>query len=330
AAHGLAIGFVDLPARQRRDPLVVDPWREGALLVVGATASGRTEALATIAAAASAAQVEVRWVNQNPAELWAALGEAPRAERTLVVVDDLDLLLARGDAEERADLAELLGRVAREGRRTGISVIASARSAGGALQAAGAAFEQRMLLRLPTREDHLLNGGETREFRADRRAGAAVWRGSESQLALAPAHPLAWHAPVVEAWIGQGEWALATPRPERWIARLSAAGVAAAALDAHQPDAAVQVGDIDAWLMEHLALGRIRRSGRLLLVGCTRADLRALARSRGAVSPLDAQEPDEAWLVEGSEITRVRVRLDRSPSPTPQASPRGDSSNSRP
>jgi hypothetical protein len=42
-----------------------------------------------------------------------------------------------------------------------------------------------MLLRLPTREDHLLNGGETRDFRANRRAGAAVWRGREAQLALA-------------------------------------------------------------------------------------------------------------------------------------------------
>ena len=48
--------------------------------------------------------------------------------------------------------------------------------------------------------------------------------------------------------------------------------------------ARTQVGDIDAWLMEHLTHGRIRRSGRLLLVGCTRADLRAVARSRGAVS----------------------------------------------
>jgi S-DNA-T family DNA segregation ATPase FtsK/SpoIIIE len=330
AAHGLSVGFVDLPDRQRRDPLVVDPWREGALLVVGATASGRSEALATFATAASAAQVDVRWVAQNPADLWAALVQAPGAQRTLVVVDDLDVLLARGDAEERADLAELLGRVVREGRRTGISVVASARSAGGALQAAGAAFEQRMLLRLPTREDHLLNGGETREFRADRRAGAAVWRRREAQLALAPTHPLPWRAPVTEAWIGEGEWALATPRPEGWIARLAAAGITAAALDEHRPDAAVQVGDIDAWLMEHLALGRIRRGGRLLLVGCTRADLRALARSRGAVSPLDAQHPDEAWLVEGAEITRVRLRLDRGPAPTPQASPSGDSSNSRP
>src|SRR5690606_13199192 len=165
AERGLAVGLVDLPEQQRRDTLLVDPWGEGALLVVGATASGRTEALATIAAAASAADAEVRWVVRSPAELWAALCERPRHGRTLVVVDDLDVLLAGADAEERADLAELVGRVARDGRRTGVSVVASARSTGGTLQAAGAAFEQRMLLRLPTREEHLLSGGEARDFR---------------------------------------------------------------------------------------------------------------------------------------------------------------------
>src|SRR5690606_17447390 len=122
--------------------------------VAGATASGRTHALTTIAAAAAAADVEVRWVAGGAAELWAALSEPSSARRALIVADDLDLVLARSDAEERADLAELLTRVAREGRRTGAALVASARG-GGVLQAAAAAFEQRVLLRLPTREEHL-------------------------------------------------------------------------------------------------------------------------------------------------------------------------------
>src|SRR5690606_41656949 len=69
AERGLAVGLVDLPEQQRRDTLLVDPWGEGALLVVGATASGRTEALATIAAAAAAADAGVRWGVRGPAEL---------------------------------------------------------------------------------------------------------------------------------------------------------------------------------------------------------------------------------------------------------------------
>jgi hypothetical protein len=71
------------------------------------------------------------------------------------------------------------------------------------------------------------------------------------------------------------------------------------------------------------------------LHGCTRADLRALTRSRAPVPPLGGD--DEAWLVEGAEIRRVRVQLAREPAPDPirgaasaQASPSGDSSNSSP
>jgi S-DNA-T family DNA segregation ATPase FtsK/SpoIIIE len=311
--RGLAVGLVDLPDRQRRDPLVVDPWHEGAVLVVGATASGRTEALATVASVASASRVvrtEVRWVGQSAAELWAALCVPSEAERTLIVVDDLDVLLARGDAEERADLAEHLTRSVREGRRTGLSVVASARGGGGVMQAASAAFEQRMLLRLPTREEHLLNGGETRGFRADRREGAAIWRGREAQLALTPTRPDLWRARVEEARLGAGEWAVATPRPERLLARLGAAGIAASGLEQRSAQTGVVVADVDSWLVEHLALGQVRRQGRLLLCGCTRAELRALTRSRGPVPPLGVDDdPDEAWLVEGGEITRVRIRV---------------------
>jgi S-DNA-T family DNA segregation ATPase FtsK/SpoIIIE len=192
-----------------------------------------------------------------------------------------------------------------------------------------------MLLRLATREEHLLSGGEARGFRADRRPGSAVWRGHEAQLGLVPEHPPGWRARVAGARLDEGDWALVTPRPERWLERLAAAHVAAAAVDARDEAVPVLVGDVESWLVEHLALGRVRRSGSLLLHGCTRADLRALTRSRAPVPPLGGD--DEAWLVEGAEIRRVRVQLAREPAPDPirgaasaQASPSGDSSNSSP
>jgi S-DNA-T family DNA segregation ATPase FtsK/SpoIIIE len=323
ASDGLTIGLIDRPAHQRQDPLVVDPWREGALLVVGATGAGRTEALAALAAAASSAGAETRWIAGEAAELWAALTTVPSSGRTLVVVDDLDLLLARGDAELRTDLGELLTRVTRESRR--IAVVASARSAGGALQAAAAAFEQRMLLRLPTREEHLVNGGEARDFRAGRRPGAALWRGHEAQVARAPARPPVWRASPVEARLGTGSWGLATPSPDRWLERFASAGVAAAPLGAACQEGVLLVGDIDSWLVEHRTLGGIRRGGRLLLHGGTRADLRALTRSRSPVPPLAGE--GEAWLIEGAGIARVRMPFADEPD---QARPSGGSSNSSP
>jgi S-DNA-T family DNA segregation ATPase FtsK/SpoIIIE len=305
-ALGPSIGLVDIPDEQRREGLVVDPWRDGALLVLGASGSGRTHALAAIAS--RAAPAEVRWIAGEPAELWAALVTRAVEGRTLVVADDLDLVLARCDAEQRTELAELMCRAARETRTTGIAIVASSRGAGGALQAAATAFEQRMLLRLPSREEHLLGGGDAASFRADRRPGSAVWRGREAQLAMASARVPPWHAELEVARLADGGWGLATSQPERWLERLSAAGIAAFAVGRAPGEAAVLVGDVEAWLAEHAALTEFRRAGRLLLSGCSRAELRALTRSRGAAPPLAGEH--EAWRIDGVAATRVRLDPD--------------------
>ncbi|MFT4029089.1 MAG: FtsK/SpoIIIE domain-containing protein [Protaetiibacter sp.] len=301
SAAGPVVGLVDVPESQRRDPLVLDPWA-GSVLVLGASGSGRTETLATLAAVSGAR--EVRWVPDEPAELWQALTIPAGRDRTLVLVDDLDLLLARGDAEQRAELTELIGLTCRETRRTKVALAASARGAGGAMATAAGAFEQRVLLRMPSREEHLLAGGEAAVFRAERRPGSAVWRGHEAQLALAPSRPEPWRAPPPVVELSAGRWALATPDPARWIARLGAAGVGAAPLGPGA-DAAVLVGDPDSWLAEHHALSIARRDGSLLLHGCSRAELRMLTRTRLPVPPLAGD--DEAWRAAAGRVERVAI-----------------------
>src|SRR5690606_373903 len=56
SAQGLAVGLVDLPDLQRRDPLVIDPWQEGAVLVAGAAAARRPHAAPAVPAGAAAAR----------------------------------------------------------------------------------------------------------------------------------------------------------------------------------------------------------------------------------------------------------------------------------
>src|SRR5690606_240313 len=129
----------------------------------------RTTALGMIAHAA-AATTQVRWVPDDPAELWQALVAPPEGDRVLVLADDLDRTLGALDAESRADLSGLIRRTTRDSRRTGLAVAASARSAGGALHGLRAAFDQPVLLRLPSREEHVLAGGELGDYRPDRRA----------------------------------------------------------------------------------------------------------------------------------------------------------------
>ncbi len=299
AGDGSAIvGLVDVPERQRREPLRLDPWHAGAALVLGASGTGRTTALAALADAVDA---ELRWADE-PAELWQALTLAPIGERALVLVDDLDRVLALGDAEQRAELAELVVQTARDTRRSGIAVAASARGPAG-VHPALAAFEQRLLLRLASREEHLLAGGETRDHRPDRRPGSASWHGHEAQLVLASTPPRAWRAEIGAPRLDEGRWAIAASRPGEWIRRLRAAGVRAAPLGEGEAD--VVVADVDAWLGEHQTLARVRREGRLLVEGGLRADHRALTRSRAPLPPLRGHE--EAWLVEGGVTARVRL-----------------------
>jgi len=302
---GMVIGCVDLPEVQRQDPLVVDPWELGALLVVGASGSGRTNALAAIAWAHTG---ECRWVGADPVALWDALAtSASDGGRVLVLVDDLDIALSRVDAEQRGDLTELLANTIRESRRTGVALVASTRVVGG-VHGVAAAFEQRMLLRMASREDHLLAGGEPGGFRAERRPGSALWRGHEAQLACVPRQPRDWEPPRVEVDLADGAWALVAAQPERWIERLHEAGVRAMRLDeVHQTeDNTVIVADPDTWLAQHLMLSRVRRGGRMLVHGCTRAEHRTVSRARGAVPPLGI---DDAWLVDGGITTRVRIVL---------------------
>lgn len=295
------VGLVDRPELQRREPLVLDPWR-GAVLILGGTGSGRTSALQTLAAASDA---EVRWIGQQPAELWQAIA-TPASGRLLVAIDDLDALLARGDPETRAELGELLVRAARDGRHGGLAIAASARSAGASLLSAAAVFEQRVLLRMPSREEHLLAGGEARAYRADRRPGAACWNGHEAQFALPPHARSEWRAALEEVHPLGGSWGVVSPRPAEWLDRLAAQSVATAALGIDVPTAdAVLIADPETWLATHHDLARLRREGRLLLHGCTRADHRTLTRARDGLPPLASD--DEAWLVEARVTRRVRV-----------------------
>ena len=157
------------------------------------------------------------------------------------------------------------------------------------------AFEQRLVLRLASREEHLLAGAALGGYRHDRAPGSALWAGSEVQIATPASPPPAWRAPLPEIDLREGAWAVATPRPRDVLARLGSI-----------PERVV-VADIDVWLTDHAGLSVVRREGRLVLIACTSADHRALTRTRVPLPPLGGT--DEAWLVEAGTTSRVRVRF---------------------
>ncbi|WP_255513614.1 FtsK/SpoIIIE domain-containing protein [Homoserinibacter sp. GY 40078] len=311
---GIVVGMSDLPHEQRRAPLELDPW-SGGLLVLGGAASGRTAALCTVAEAAEAANAEIRWVPGDPAELWHALS-SPQSGRVLVVADDVDRTLALAETDTRDDLIDLIRAAARDSRRSGLAIAASARGVGTVLSGVHSAFEARILLRMPSRDEHLLAGGGHLDHRPDRRPGSTVWSGAESQLAIPDGPPpTPWRFDLPELHLRElasGRWGIVASHPAEVADALRTLGIGVCSVEAHPPGElgssglGVLLGDPDQWLGAFGALGAIRRSGRMLMLGCASSDHRALTRSRAPLPPLGGI--DEGWLVTEGRTLRVRVR----------------------
>lgn len=311
---GIPFGLSDLPAEQRQPTAALES-RHGHVLVLGAPGTGRTTALTSIAAGAGS---RAWWLPTDPAGLWDVLAE-PEAlpDSAVLLVDDLDLTLARCPSDHTLELADLVARLLRDAPARGMLVVASARRLAAPVAALAPAFGARLLLRLASREEHLLAGGEAVSFDVHAVPGSGYWDGAAVQVALAAKDPgralpvrppRALHLPV------GGEWAVVAARPAelagRWDparVRLVRVGEPDVGLPVVDPGRRVFLGDPDAWQADWATLTRARRELPMVFVGCAVGDVRTLARVREAPPPLRS---GEVWLVEGGRLSRAVMRED--------------------
>jgi len=313
AADGIRFGLRDLPAEQRQPAATLDP-RHGHLLVLGAAGSGTTTALEAVAAGAGE---DACWLPTDPVELWGALLELDEpVAGAVLLADDLDLTLARCDPEHAPELAELFARLLREAPRRGARVVASARRLSGPLLALAPQFGSRLLLRLSSRDEHVLAGGDGQRFDPQAPPGSGTWEGAAVQVALADSAPrrtLPILAPRVVAVPMGGELAVVSGRPRqldgRWdpeevrVRHVGGFGGAAADdIPSIDPGRTVLLGDPDAWQLDWAALSRARRDLPMVLHACGLADFRAITRSREVPPPL---APGEVWLIEHDRVHRA-------------------------
>lgn len=311
-AEGIPFGLLDLPAEQRQPVAALTP-RHGHLLVLGAPGAGVTTALEAVAAGAGEV---ARWLPADPVDLWAALTGPELPANGVLLADDLDLALARCDADHAPELTALVARLLREAPGRGIRVVAGARRLSGPLHGLVPQFSSRLLLRLGSREEHVLAGGDGPAFDARAHPGAGTWDGAVVQVAVPRPEPrrLVEVPPtrVVDVPAG-GELAVVAARPrdllERWdparvrvrlvgepVEELRVEGVGV------DPDRTVLLGDPDAWQSDWATLARARRDLRIVVAGCSVADVRAVTRSREVPPPLGT---DEVWLVEQGRVSRA-------------------------
>lgn len=335
--QGFAFGLLDLPAEQRQPTGAWDPDRDGHLLALGASGSGSTTALQTLVVSAARSGARVRVIPSAPEEAWQVLsqvgerasgegGDVSSDRRTLFVIDDLDALVARYDADYRHEFLELLSTVAREGSATRTTVAASARRLSGSLAGIAGSFGSRLLLRQTSRDEHVLAGGDPREFDPDLPPGAGTWRGRTIQVARAEDSELrtAWRvASAVPTPIVPADFpvlALVAGRPRALGEQMRARGArvidlgdgaAHSASELHISTGAVPtvlLGDPDAWLAQWELLSVARRDWPIVLVDATPADVRALLRQRTLPPPLGTH-PGECWYSAQGQTERAALVL---------------------
>ncbi|MEZ5111434.1 MAG: FtsK/SpoIIIE domain-containing protein [Microbacteriaceae bacterium] len=345
----LPLGLLDEPAAQRQRPWAFVPARDRSLLVVGGAGSGKSAALRMVEHAVGGrpdglAVVCIR-IGADREHAWDTIERLAQlredgAMSTLVLIDDLDALIAGMPGDYAAVLIDRLERLLREGFRAGITLVAGAQRMPIGGTRIGESFHTRLLLRLPSRADHLAAGGDARSFEPNRPAGRGTIDGLEVQLALPPAlgavrpsgapgprgRAEAPTAPCAEgaAWRPPaGPIGVVSRAPAATEERLRAAwsplgaivlslralpsGTRLGELVGLGEHAVAVVGDAQAWQEHWSLLAAIRAAHPLIIEGPSWVEFRALTGSR-ELPPYIAG--DSGWLC-APDGTVSRVRLPR-------------------
>ena len=278
-----AIGLIDRPGEQAQLPLLWHPQRDGNLIVVGTRSSGRTGVLQAIAAAHGA---EV--VAPGLEAAWDSLDDP----RPLLLLDDVDDVLARLAPDYQQAFLDRLAAALRSGDGR---VAFTVQRQGAALQQLSALCDSRLLLRMPSKQEHVIAGGTGEAFDPALPPGGGFYRGERVQLVRAAAQRVVAPATSVP-WIPRGPALAVSPRPRALAARLDTPGV--------------EVTDTDSWLADWGRYSALARQQPVFFHECSPTEFRQLSRRRVLPPPI-ADPRSTGWLLEPEgEPTRARLEVD--------------------
>ncbi|WP_345752426.1 FtsK/SpoIIIE domain-containing protein [Microbacterium rhizophilus] len=302
----ILLGVADEPSAQRQSAVLLRPGVDRGLVVVGGGGTGRSSVAGLVAAARPDAVI----VPRDAEGAWDALEMIDRVRPGLVVIDDVDAMLARFPAEYAQAAAERLEALVRDAGETGTTVVVTAARLTGAVMRFADLLPRRALLALPGRAEHAAAGGDSASFDPHRPPGRAVLDGLEVQFVLAappravePADPVRWapDAPVtgmvLRAARRRGEQlADAWPGDVRVLVVDDLAPVTRPAALDRAGERLVLVGDGDAWQRQWSLLQELRASAPLVVGADCAVELRTLAGER-ELPPFARTRASRAWLV---------------------------------
>ncbi len=315
----LLLGLGDRPDEQRRSREGWNPHRDGPLAVVGAPRSGKSSALAAIARSGRDGGFTPVVVSGELPDAWASL-DALRdsTERVVLLMDDLDLLVARS-RDAASDLLDLWDEAVMAVLDSGGAVAASLSPAAATRGALATRLSSTLLLRTADAEQHVLLGGARGTYDRDAPPGRGWWAGrlvqvvrerepleAPQQLVPAPWHPapstdiaiVCRHTDRVAAMLHAED-----PQYDITTDLMSAVSSATSDMVALQPRAFL--GTPAAWHSAWSSLQAWRARSELVIADVPPVDARLLLGTRGALPPLDVSRGD-VWLVSPGEGPRRR------------------------
>lgn len=183
---GAAFGLTDDVSARTQAPSIFE-ISQGAVVVIGGPRTGKTSSLAAIVQAARRAWAHsVLVIDDDPETAWDQLTADTALEaHGLVVIDDVDRLLARIDEPYRTELTARLLRLTRDSSDGSPAMAFSVDRVTAATAQLVAAAPQTLRLMGGDRSSYVLAGGAPADHREGAPPGRAIWRGLPCQVASA-------------------------------------------------------------------------------------------------------------------------------------------------